>query len=100
VSRRLVVLPEAEADILSAGRWYEIQQPGLGTTFIEALSSSMDTIRAAPRRSVRVHGRIRRALLSRFPYGVFFIEDEETVRVIAVLHVARDPGTWRRRAET
>lgn len=97
MSRRLVILPEAEADILSAGRRYETQQAGLGAAFIEALSSSMDTIRAAPRRLPRVHGQIRRALFRRFPYGEYFIEIQATIRVVAVLHVARDPVTLQRR---
>ena len=99
MSRRLVVLPEAEADILAAGRWYEMQQAGLGATFIDALASALDSIRTAPRRFPRVHDHIQRALLRRFPYGVFFIDDRETIRVIAVLHAARDPGAWRRREE-
>jgi plasmid stabilization system protein ParE len=100
VSRRLVVLPEAEADILAAARWYAMQQTCLGATFIEALSSTLNSIRAAPRRFPRVHDHIQRALLRRFPYGVFFMDDRKTIRVIAVLHAARDPGTWRRHEET
>jgi plasmid stabilization system protein ParE len=46
----------------------------------------------------RVDNRIRRAALHRFPYGIFYILDGETIRVIAILHRARSPEQWRRRS--
>jgi plasmid stabilization system protein ParE len=33
----------------------------------------------------------RRALLTRFPYAVYFRETEESVQVFAVFHARRDP---------
>lgn len=45
-----------------------------------------------------VHRTVRRALLRRFPYAVFFVEqgDAEVV-VLAVLHQASDPARWQTR---
>lgn len=40
---------------------------------------------------------LHRSLLRRFPYGVFFTADEQVVRVVACLHVRRDPKTWSER---
>jgi plasmid stabilization system protein ParE len=40
---------------------------------------------------------IRRALLRRFPYAVYFAVDGDVVVVIAVLHASRDPAEWQRR---
>jgi len=34
MSRRLIVRPEAEADITKASLWYEEREPGLGSEFI------------------------------------------------------------------
>ena len=42
-------------------------------------------------------GAIRRAMLSRFPYGVFYVVRGQTVRVLAVMHTSRDPQTWKTR---
>jgi len=43
-----------------------------------------------------VHGEVRRALLSQFPYGVFYRVESKRVVVLAVLHTARDPSLWPR----
>ncbi len=45
---------------------------------------------------------IRRALLRRFPYAIYFVvRDESRVAVIAILHQRRNPRVWgeRLRAE-
>ncbi len=35
--------------------------------------------------------RLRRRLLHRFPYGVFYLYDPSLIRVLAILHSSRDP---------
>jgi hypothetical protein len=45
-----------------------------------------------------VHRDVRRALLWRFPFAVFFVSDADSVLAIAVLHVRRDPAVWQSRA--
>ena len=45
-----------------------------------------------------VHRDVRRALVKRFPYGVFFLLSHDRVIVLAVLHQARNPAVWKRRA--
>ena len=42
---------------------------------------------------------IRRAIVHRFPYGIFFVTHSEFINVIAVMHHARDPKHWRIRAK-
>ena len=41
---------------------------------------------------------VRRALTKRFPYGVLYLVEADTVVVLAILHQARDPEIWSRRA--
>jgi plasmid stabilization system protein ParE len=40
---------------------------------------------------------MRRALLRRFPYGIFFEIERAEIMIYAVFHGARDPKRWRRR---
>ena len=42
------------------------------------------------------HGEVRRAMLSDFPYAVFYRIEARRVVVLAVLHTARDPKLWPR----
>lgn len=37
---------------------------------------------------------VRRALLPRFPYGLFYAVRGDLVYVLAVLHDARNPSRW------
>ena len=96
---RLIVRPEAEADIGDAYAWYEAQRPGLGQRYLVELSRCLEQVQSAPKRYQPVRAEARRALLRRFPYGVFFVSDERQVSVIAVLHMARDPSLWQERVD-
>ena len=38
------------------------------------------------------HRQFRRALLRRFPYGVFYAVEADEIVILAVLHLAQDPS--------
>jgi plasmid stabilization system protein ParE len=95
--RSLDVSPEAELDVLEAALWYEGERPGLGEEFLRALRRLYERISETPLHFPKVRGETRRALLDRFPYGVFFVLTEEEFTVIAVLDLRRDPAIWQRR---
>jgi hypothetical protein len=40
---------------------------------------------------------IRRAILRRFPFGIFFIVENESATVLAVTHLHRHPASWQGR---
>jgi plasmid stabilization system protein ParE len=54
-------------------------------------------IRTSAPGSVWSSSGIRRALLRRFPYAVYFAVERDVVVILAVLHVSRDPAEWQRR---
>ncbi len=98
MKKRLIVRDEAEADLDEAYQWYEQQVRGLGGEFLLCVDAVMASIERNPRLYPVVHkGVIRRALTRRFPYGVFFIEGETSVSVIAVAHAKRNPRVWQAR---
>jgi toxin ParE1/3/4 len=92
-----VLLPEAEADITDAVRWYEAQKRGLGRSFLDQLRSALDKVAHGPSRYQRVFGPARRVLLRQFPYAVFYEVFALTIVVLACMHTARDPEDWQRR---
>ena len=80
---------------LSAGfGYYEGQTEGLGEEFLTAVDSTFDAIDGYPQMFAQVHGEVRRALVSRFPYAVFYRVESKRVVVLTVLHTARDPNLW------
>lgn len=87
----LVIRPEAEADLAEAYAWYEVKKAGLGSQFNDSVQTALSFISEHPRAFPRVHRQVRRALIRRFPYAIFFTAKDEQVTVVAVLHARRDP---------
>jgi len=81
-------------DLAAAFTYYEAQSSGLGETFLSAVNSAFDSIERYPEVFAAIHGDVRRALLSRFPYAVFYRVEVKRVVVLTVLHTARDPKLW------
>ena len=67
---RLIVRPDAEADIAAAYDWYEEQRHGLGREFLEEVSAVIETVRTEPLRFPAIYRNLRRAPVHRFPYGM------------------------------
>lgn len=93
----IVVRPAAAADIEGAFHWYEAQRVGLGDEFRQALRSTLNQISENPHLYQLLHRGTRRALLKRFPYGVFFKEFPHVIVVVACMHGRRDPKRWEAR---
>lgn len=97
MSFELVIRPEAEADAREAFHWYEEQLRGLGESFLSEPDRELTAISVEPALHARVHREIRRALLHRFPYGVYHLVESRRVAVLAILHTSRHPRHWARR---
>ena len=97
VSRRLILRPEAEAEMTDAFDWYEERVPGLGGEFLICVDAVLNSILRNPLQFPRVHRNARRAITRRFPYEVFFVEDNERVVVLSVFHAKRNPVRWQER---
>lgn len=95
---KLVVFrPDAELDTRAAAAWYEQEESGLGDGFSSAVAQALNRVAALPAQFPRVAPRLQRALLHRFPYAVYFVDEPARVVVIGVFHERRNPATWRGR---
>ena len=94
---RLVSEPQTDLEIEATFQWYQKQQTGLGVEFLEELRAVYTRIGEGPLKYQHLRSGIRRALLRRFPYAVYFAVEQDAIVVLAVLHAARDPEEWQRR---
>jgi plasmid stabilization system protein ParE len=97
MSIRIVIEPEAEADVAEAYRWYEDQRSGLGADFVLCVEAALSVLAERPRMFPKVHGNARRVLIRRFPYLILFVEQTNLIVVLGVFHTKRNPKRWRRR---
>ena len=95
--RRVELRPVARREVIDAFDRYEEQSAGLGLEFVRAVRATVANLRGTPEMYPKVHGEMRRALLRRFPYAVFYRETTDAVIVLGVVHTHRNPQVWQSR---
>ena len=93
----LVVRPEAELDAQEAGAWYEGEQRDLGFRFLREVSAAFQRVENGPLQFPLVFRDIRHAILHRFPFGVFFVLEDDVATVLAITHLHRHSDAWQAR---
>jgi plasmid stabilization system protein ParE len=96
-AKKIIIRPEAEVDIKDAYDWYEAQRKGLGESFLLCIEEAVSRVSRNPEIYSIIYKEVRRVLIHRFPFGVFFIEGTESISVLAVLHARRNPKAWKGR---
>ena len=86
-----LILPQAEADISEAYLWYEARSAGLGSEFLRAVDACLAAVGRKPLGYPVVHKEVRRALLRKFPFAIFYVIEEERMVILALFHGRRDP---------
>ncbi|HJP93747.1 MAG TPA: type II toxin-antitoxin system RelE/ParE family toxin [Pyrinomonadaceae bacterium] len=81
----------ARRELDDAISWYEERREGLGQEFSIAIENNLERIASSPEQFIRVKGEIRRAVLRRFPYSIYFLTEDFQIVVLAIFHVKRDP---------
>jgi plasmid stabilization system protein ParE len=94
---QVVQHPEATAELIEAGRFYEQKVPSLGAQFLDAIDEAVAAISAGPERWHIIESDIRRYLLPRFPYAVYDRVLTDHIRILAFKHHSRRPDYWRTR---
>lgn len=94
---RLLLHPEARADLEEAIRWYQARSPGLGHEFLRVVQVALAQVERSPDGFPVVLDDIRRAAVRRFPYCIYYVTHSSDTTVFAVLHGRRDPSHWQSR---
>jgi len=97
---RIVPSPDAEADVNSASWWYWRIDSDLASRFVAEGRATAARIAQFPYRYPVLYGSVRRALLKRFPYAIYYLLDCDEVSIIAVLHQRRSDAIWRQRSRS
>jgi len=90
-------LVPAQAELAEAIAYYDSQQPGLGSRFAQEVKRTIERILQYPEAWAPISKRTRRCLTNKFPYAVIYQVREEVLLIVAVMHLRREPRTWRSR---
>jgi toxin ParE1/3/4 len=91
--------PAVEGELQEIRNYYEARSPGLGAQFVDEFERQVLAVAAAPERWMVATGDIRRCLMRRFPYVIYFRQvGQQRLRITVVKHQRRHPdwGSERR----
>ena len=94
---KVVFLPPAKAEFAEAVSYYNTQSEGLGYDFAAEIRKTLERIIQYPDAWYKLSKRTRRCRTNRFPYGVIYQLRAEILLVVAVMHLSRNPETWKLR---
>lgn len=88
---------EADRDLTAAALWYELNCPGLGQEFLDEAVLLLRSIADRPAMYPIVWRETHRALMNRFPFGIYFRLSNRNIIVVAIMHGSRHPKNWQLR---
>ena len=86
----------ADAEAEAAYDWYATVNPQAARRFRERLREAIVSISEDAEGQPRYEGEVRRYLLPKYPYGVLYEVIDDTVFVVAVMHLKRRPLYWKK----
>jgi toxin ParE1/3/4 len=87
--------PEARIEIRSITAWYRERSREAARGFTEVIAEGIQSIRDRPEAwPTWRRGGVRRRVLHRYPYSIFYVFEEDEVVIVAIAHQRRRPGYW------
>jgi hypothetical protein len=86
---RIEITPEGKADILKARDWYNEQSQGLGADFALVIKLHINSLKSDTVEHKQVINNVRRMLVKRFPYVIYYTRNEE-LKLVKIISVLRD----------
>jgi hypothetical protein len=90
----IVIAHSARIDLVAAAEWYEEREPDsispleLFEEFDETIALVVEHPEAFP----KYDGEIRRAVLKRFPYGIYYVIEPDVIAVLYFIAMAQEEG--------
>lgn len=88
---------EARAEYRAAVAWYGERSTAAAIGLVDAVAEGLRTIEETPLAWPTWRGGfVRRRVLRRFPYSLFYVvsPEREQIVIVAVAHHSRSPGYW------
>ncbi|WP_166442857.1 type II toxin-antitoxin system RelE/ParE family toxin [Phragmitibacter flavus] len=90
-------LESAECEFYDAALYYGSIDSDLGEQFAACAEVAVAEIAAHPELFRKFDGQVRKARLRRFPYAIVYLLNSDTIRIVAMMHLHKQPGYWRKR---
>jgi plasmid stabilization system protein ParE len=85
---------QAEKELEEIEKYFDDIRDELGDRFRDEIQLAISRILKRPQAWQPMTTSTRRCRLNSFPYGLVYMVEAEEVRVIAVMHLHREPNYW------
>lgn len=91
---RIKLSNEAEVDFDKSYEFYYEESPKVADAYFKSINLAFDYIKQNPTSFPMVHKDIRKYVVQKFPFVIYYRLLESTVQVIAIFHTSRRPEIW------
>ena len=96
---KIKILKSAQKDLLESYHFYEAQQEGIGSYFLEALSTDIESLKLYAGIHPVFFEKYYRLLSKRFPFAIYYKIKEDEIRIYAVIDCRRKPAWIREKLQ-
>ncbi len=89
--------PAARDEYREAAEYYLQESPRIAAAFVEQVEAAIKLIREKPMTWRVWQEEVRRCLVRRFPFGLYYTIEKDEIVVWAIMHLHRRPGYWQER---
>jgi len=97
---KYVFHPEALQEYAKATEYYTNIYAELGETFLDEIEMRIGQIIAHPYAWQFIEEDVRRHLVHKFPFGIYYTIEGDYILIVAIMHMSRKPGYWKTRIQS
>lgn len=88
---------EAEVDFDKSYEFYFEDSPKVADTFFKQINLGFENIKQTPISFPVTHKDVRKYVVKKFPFAIYYRIVDKTIKIIAIFHTSRHPEIWNER---
>lgn len=93
----LQISDDAEVDLDKSYEYYKEENQKLADIFFNQIKLSLEKIKQNPHSFPIEYKDVRKFVVKKFPFVIYFQSHESIVKIIAIFHTSRNPEIWNER---
>ncbi len=94
---KIKLSPFAEQDFDIAIKWYNKKQDKLGYELANEVAEIFERIKINPLQFPKEYRKMRKAVIKRFPYNIFFVVSDDIAYILGIFNTSRNPKIMQHR---
>ncbi|WP_070138328.1 type II toxin-antitoxin system RelE/ParE family toxin [Crocinitomix algicola] len=95
---KLITSPIADKDVEKAIKYYIETKTELAKAFLKEVRAVKKYLIKNPKKIQVRYSNVRIAFLKKFPYGIHFVFENDTIVIVGIFHTSKNPKNWKDRS--